>query len=194
MDTTIIYDDSTLDASDDETQVVLRSVFEDESLPRSAVFHVANTYYFKTPLNLVIAVRKPERDFVRHLTTSANATAIDAWIKSTDQDFYSIEYSWRKGEHPKRGNFNPDFFIRQGGHVWVIEIKDNSELHEPSDENRGKYRAAIQHFTTLNELQQDTVYHFHFLVPSDYDMFFNCLREKDFNFVSNLDVVLAEGK
>ncbi len=42
----------------------------------------------------------PERRFIEKLTSEANAKLIDGWIKSRDTGFYSIEYSWRKGEHP----------------------------------------------------------------------------------------------
>jgi len=82
---------------------------------------------------VVIADHKPEREFVRRLIRPENAAVIDAWIKSTDRDFYAIEYAWRKGEHPKRGFFNPDFFIKVGKHVWVTEIKGDEELTEPFD-------------------------------------------------------------
>jgi len=53
---------------------------------------------------------------------------IESWLKSTDQDFYPIEYAWRKGEHPKRGFFNPDFFIKVDSHVLVVEIKEMRSL------------------------------------------------------------------
>ncbi len=190
---TIVYDEYSRALSDDETQVAFQRALDDETLPRSAFHEVTNSFHFKTSLNMAFANHKPERIFLRSLTRPENATVIDAWMKSTDQDFYEIEYSWRKGEHARRGFFNPDFFIKQGTHIWVIEIKEDDEINDPSPENKGKYRAAKLHFKTLNELQSETVYHFHFLAPSDYDMFFQALRDGKNTFVtSGLDVVLAE--
>lgn len=72
----------------------------------------------------------------------------------------------------------------------MIEIKGDEELHEPSDENKGKFKAARQHFEALNEQQSEAVYHFHFLTPTDYDAFFKFLRENNYNFVSKLDAAL----
>jgi type III restriction enzyme len=191
-DTTIFLDDSSMDLSDEDSCSVLQAVVDDESLPHSAWQKVENTYHFKTPLNVVIADHKPEREFIRRLIRSENATVIDAWLKSTDRDFYSIEYAWRKGEHPKRGFFNPDFFIKVGSHIVVVEIKGDEELAEPSDENKGKYKAARQHFDTLNTQQSECVYHFHFLTPTDSDTFFQFLRDGNYTFVSRLDAALGE--
>jgi len=188
---TVFYDDNSLTMSDEETRVVLKTVVDDEDLPRSAIEHASNVFHFKTPLNLVIADYKPERDFVRHLIKPENAAVIDSWVKSTDQDFYPIEYAWRKGEHPKRGFFNPDFFIKVDRHVLVIEIKGDEELAEPSDENKGKYKGAVQHFQTLNAQQSEVEYHFHFLTPTDYDTFFQFLRDRNYSFVSRLDAALG---
>jgi len=189
-DVTVFLDDNSLDLTDEEGRVVLQAVLDDESLPRSAYIKVDNAYYFKTPLNVVIADHKPEREFVRRLIRPENATIIDTWIKAPDRDFYPIEYSWRKGEHVKRPTFNPDFFVKVGEQVWVVEIKDDSELADPTDENKGKYKAARQHFDTLNGSQSESVYHFHFLTPRDYDKFFKFLRDRNYSFTSELDAAL----
>ncbi|MCK4343723.1 MAG: hypothetical protein KAX05_00435 [Bacteroidales bacterium] len=117
---------------------------------------------------------------------------IDAWIKSTDQEFYKIEYGWKKGEHPKRGRFNPDFFIKIGNIILVIEIKGDEEIANPSDENKAKYKAAKQHFKTLNEQQSELEYHFNFLTSGDYDFYFNSLRNKKYHFTSKLDAELEK--
>ncbi len=195
-DATVFYDEHALAVSDEETRAVLQAVLDDESLPRSAVERVDNSFLFKTPLNVVLTNHRPERDFVRRLVRSENAAVIDGWIKSTDQDFYSIEYTWRKGEHPQRRFFNPDFFIKMGDHVLVVEIKGDEEIADPSVENRGKYRAARQHFATLNaqlvSQGQGAMYHFHFLTPTDYDAFFQFVRGGNYDFVSKLDAALGE--
>ena len=58
---------------------------------------IDNIYRFKTPLNLVIGDHRPERLFIRKLVAPEIVKIIDAWVKSADQNFYPIEYSWRKG-------------------------------------------------------------------------------------------------
>lgn len=190
---TVFADEHSFDMSDDETKPLLKEVGEDESLPRSAWQFVQNAFLFKTPLNIVLADHKPERDFIKGLIKSENAQVIDAWIKSTDQKFYDIEYAWRKGEHHKRGFFNPDFFIKKGNDILVIEIKGDEEVNEPSRENKGKYKYARQHFELLNQQQDETHYRFHFLAPQDFDTFFSFLRKGNYDsFVSHLDAHLEE--
>ena len=191
-DATIFYDDLTLQLSDEETLNFIKDLENDESRPVSAMEKIENIYNFKTPLNLAISDHKPERLFIRKLIAQENAKVIDSWIKSTDQDFYPIEYSWKKGEHPKRGRFNPDFFIKIGDNILVVEIKGDEEIREPSDENRAKYKAAKRHFQTLNEQQDKMKYYFNFLTPEDYDYYFDHLRKGNFDFNSKLDAELAK--
>jgi type III restriction enzyme len=83
---------------------------------------ITNAADFKTPANLIITEAQPESKFVRLLCDRDNARAIDAWFKNAPVGFYSIEFAWKKGEHPKRSEFSPDFFIKQGDHVYAIEI------------------------------------------------------------------------
>jgi type III restriction enzyme len=173
----IFADEFSFQLSDEETRTLLAEVRDDESLPRMAWQEVRNAFHFKTPLNIVLTNHKPEYDFVKHLIKPENAQAIDAWLKSTDRDFYAIEYAWRKGEHPTPGFFSPDFFIKQGHHILVIEIKGDEEISDPSRENKGKYKYAQQHFTLLNQQQTEYHYLFHFLTPMDYDKFFKFLRD-----------------
>lgn len=147
---------------------IMKDVIEDESLPRSASKEI-NHYCFKTPVSVVLTRQEPERKFVETIVDSKMCKKMDAWIKSRDQNFYSIEYSWRKGEHPTQGNFNPDFFLKFGDNIIVVEIKANDD---DSDENKAKYRWAKEHFETLNiELEKNKIgqrYFFHFLSPSSY--------------------------
>ena len=148
---------------------------------------VSNDYDFKTPVNLVIADSNPERRFIRELCKQENARALDGWIKNTAVGFYSVEYAWSKAtsrkkgaSHIKRGMFSPDFFIKQGEWVFVIEIKDNSEIDDPSLENIKKYEYATSHFERLNrwleDLRETTRYQFNMLTPRDYGIFFEQLR------------------
>jgi type III restriction enzyme len=190
-DTSLFFDEEGLLLGDEVTIALLKEVIEDESLPRSAFDQIPNKFNFRTPQNLVIANHRPERLFLKDLVKQGNAQKLDGWIKSTDQDFYPIEYGWRKGEHFKRGFFNPDFILKAGNTILVIEIKGDEEIDDPSDENRAKYASARTHFETVNTLSRGLNYRFHFLSPKDYDSFFQFLREGKFEYSSSLDAVLA---
>lgn len=160
-------------------------------------FPVHNIYDFKTPLNMVIADAGTERNFIKELVSLNNSPYIEAWIKSTSNKFYGIEYAWRKGEHPKRGTFNPDFFIKIGELIVVVEVKDDSELTDPSTENIKKNEYALAHFEKLNKVLSEsgikTWYQFHYITPKDFPEFFKRVRELSvIDFRSKLDVKLKE--
>ena len=114
---------------------------------------ISNDYDFKTPFNLVIADSNPERKFVRQLCHPENAREIAGWMKNTAMGFYAIEYAWSKEttrtgggpSHIKRGNFSPDFFIKQNHQIFVVEIKDDGEVGDPSPENIAKYKFSVKH-------------------------------------------------
>jgi len=191
-DATLFIDDLTNKFSDEESLNFINDLEADETRPVSALEKINNTFNFKTPMNLAVSDHKPERLFIRRLVKDENSKTYDSWVKSTDQDFYPIEYSWKKGEHPKRGRFNPDFFIKIKDNILVIEIKGDEEIRDPSDENKAKYKAAINHFKTLNEQQNKLKYYFNFLTPEDYDYYFDYLRNGKFNFSSKLDAELEK--
>ena len=189
-DSTVFWDDYSMSLGEAVDRKLLKELDEDESLPRSAMIKVENKYNFKSPLNVALASYEPERRFIRGLTTEQTAQAIDAWIKSLDVGFYSIEYSWRKGEHPKQGSFNPDFFIKADKDIVVVEIKMDNDV---SNENKAKLRYAREHFARVNELQEEQRYYFKFLSPGSYDLFFKALREKTYrDFRSELEAKLEE--
>lgn len=187
-DSTVFYDEYSLKLGDTSDINLLKEIEEDESLPRSALIEVKNKYNFKTPLNVAFSAYEPERKFIRGLTTEETAKIIDAWIKSPDVGFYSIEYSWRKGEHPKQGSFNPDFFLKIGTDTIVVEIKMDNDI---SDENKAKLRYAKEHFERVNNLQQDQKYNFNFLSPTSFDLFFKALSNGTYkDFKSELEAKL----
>jgi type III restriction enzyme len=180
----------------DEQVEFFDEVIDEDGDFSGAAVAVPKTADFKTPQNLVIADAGNERKFVRLLTDAQNAKVVDGWLKNASQSFYSIEFAWKKGEHPKRGEFNPDFFIKIGNRIYVIEIKDDSEIAEPSAENIKKYEYAIRHVEQLNKwLKKDgspICYQFNFLSPKDYNQFFQKLRDNNLDgFRSRLDVVLS---
>lgn len=158
---------------------------------------VASVADFKTPANLVIADATPERKFTRELCNRDYATKVDAWLKNTPVGFYSIEYAWKKGEHPKRGEFSADFFVKQGDWIFVVEIKDDGEISDPSAENVKKHEYAAAHFVRLNQWlkkkRRATRYQFNMISPKDYGKFFTKLREGDLvGFRSQLDVAMTK--
>lgn len=179
---TVFYTDNFENEITGEVKDILIEVKKDESLPKSAEKEI-NQFLFKTSLNIVFTQGEPERRFVEYLVKKENAEKIDAWIKSRDQGFYSIEYSWRKGEHPQKNQFfNPDFFIKinrdDAEYIIVVEVKADGD---DSIENKAKLRWARQHFLDLNrELENSGIkqkYIFHFLSPCSYEEFFLYLRD-----------------
>jgi type III restriction enzyme len=172
----------------------LQDIIEDESLPRSASREV-NYYCFKTPLNIVLSKQEPERKFIENIVKPKVADKIEAWIKSRDVGFYSIEYSWRKGEHPTQNSFNPDFFIKVGDNIVVVEVKADGD---DSEENKAKYRWAKKHFDDLNSELEDAgikqKYFFHFVSPGSYTEFVEYLNDKRLfqgEFASALEYLLT---
>ncbi|WP_339811885.1 DEAD/DEAH box helicase family protein [Zunongwangia profunda] len=174
----------------------LQDVIDDETLPRTAIKE-ANSYDFKTPVDLVFLNATPERKFAEKLVRNENANALDSWLKSTNQSFYTIEYSLssKSGNHTKQGKFNPDFFVKTSDkemeYITVVEIKDDQDY---SDLNKAKFKWATIHFKELNkQLEENNInqrYNFHFLSPENYDDFFEYLRNGKLVkglFTSNLD-------
>jgi len=158
---------------------------------------VPNTYLFKSPVNVVLTSHVPEKDFVSRLLDKDNAEAIRSWVKAPDGGFYTIEFSYKKTKESKRraGEFNPDFFIwlEDKDEVVVVETKSDND---DSPINVGKLEAASEHFDVVNKYLEDQDlerrYQFHFLSPSDYDGFFDALRNGDSaTFVSGLQGTLA---
>lgn len=181
----------------DEQKEFFNSVIDQDGDYRAGYEKVTNSHDFKTPCNIAIADSMPERKFIRSLCERENALAVEGWLKSSPQRFYAIEYAWKKREHPKRGDFSPDFFIKKDKIIYVVEIKDNSEIDDPSPENQKKFEYARDHFKRLNEwLKQegvDATYQLNFLTPKDFNKFFIKLRNGDARgFRSELDVRLSQ--
>jgi len=192
-DGSIYYDDNTFKLSEENEIKVIKEIekeFEEGSskLNTACKNKIGNSFNLKTPLNLILVSHKPEREFVKNLVKEKNAKSIDSWIKSRDTGFYTIEYSWRKGEHPQNGKFNPDFFIKIGKNILIVETKTDADT---KDENRGKVEYAKKHVLKLNKIQDKQKYYFWMISPRDYDNFFKKLRGGKFNdFISTLELDL----
>lgn len=160
---------------------------------------IKNIYDYKSPQTFIIADSDPEKEFIKRLLNFKNSNII-SWIKSNQSGFYSFEYSWRKGEHPQRGLFNPDFFIKSKNRIIVVEIKGNEQINNPDVENVGKYKAAIKHFEYINKKlkskREKEKYKFTMLTPLNYEVFFKTLESNKIsdidNFMSELDVSINE--
>lgn len=92
--------------------------------------------------------------------------------------------------------FSPDFFIKAGTLLLVIEIKGDEELADPTEENRKKNEYALAHFERVNSrLKKDGNsfrYKFSFLTEQSFNQFFQSLRDGAvLDFRSELDVRLA---
>ena len=176
-DAGLSYDEASLREGKEQDLKRLAEIDEGHPYGSTAVQLIPNTYNFKTPTNIVLTSHRPERLFVKELMRAQNAKAIDGWVKSPDSGFYGIEYTYRKGEHQKQSSFNPDFFIsvKKGKEVLVVETKMDGD---DSAENKGKLKYAELHFDLLNKKQKARRYHFYFLSPKDYDLFFQALRDK----------------
>jgi type III restriction enzyme len=135
----------------DEQKEFFREVEDPDGEYRGGSEKVSNAADFKTPANLVIADGTPERKFIRLLVSRENAQKIDAWLKNTSVGFYWIEYAWKKNNTPKRGEFSPDFFIKQGDQIFVVEIKGDDEIDDPFADNIKKHEYATKHFERLNQ-------------------------------------------
>jgi len=149
-DKTIFYTPDCEKTIPDEQKDFFHSVKDPDGDYRAGSEGIPNSHDFKTPCNMVIADWTPERKFIRLLCERENVQVIKGWLKNSPQRFYTIEYAWKKGEHPKRGDFSPDFFIREGKTIFVVEIKDDGEINDPSPENQKKFAYAIEHFDRLN--------------------------------------------
>lgn len=186
-DCTVFLTTNYLKEVNEEQGAILSELSEDESLPRSAIKE-QNEYLFKNPLNVVLTKWEPERKFIEGLCKQDVVEKISCWIKSRDRGFYGIEYSLRYGDkwsNTRRytnKKFNPDFFIQiqkeDIKYTLVIETKMD---WDDSEENKAKYKYALEHFNRLNEeLEQRGIkekYIFHFLSPQWYSTFFEYLKD-----------------
>lgn len=180
-ESTIFFSENYENELSSENLEILNEFLNDDSRPIRST-KTQNTFTFKTPMDVVFTTGKPETEFVEGLCKQENANCIDAWIKSRDIGFYSIEYTWKKNSHQiKNQLFNPDFFIKmtknEKTYYLVIEIKSDGD---DCDENKAKYKYGKDHFDNLNELLEEQnkneTYIFHFLSPNAYPEFFDYLR------------------
>jgi type III restriction enzyme len=152
-----------------------------------------NIYDFKTPLSVILADQEPERKFVELLLKKQMAQKITAWVKARNVGFYSFQYILKRGSDPKE--FNPDFFIRVGDNIIVIETKSDNDVVR---ENYSKMVDAQKHFKLVNEMLEAKSnpirYYFNMLSPNSYDDFSKkVIDDTYFNgFNSDIEVALRK--
>jgi len=181
----------------DEQKEFFREVIEEDGVFGMGCVKISKSSQFKTPANLVIVDAMPERKFLRELTNTDTAQKIDAWLKSTPVGFYWVEYAWKKGNTAKRGQFSPDFFIKQGDQIFVVEVKGEEEVADPSADNVKKHEYATNHFNRLNQWLEKakipTRYQFNMISPKSFSVFFQQLRDgAAVGFRSDLDVAMTK--
>lgn len=194
---TVFYAPGCENTLDDEQKEFFREVEDPDGDFVNGRVRVGNSNNFKTPSNLAIADAMPERRFLRKLTSQENASKLDGWLKNTPVGFYSLEYAWKKGNKSKRGEFSPDFFIKQGNWIFVTEVKGDEEISDTSPENIKKHEYAIEHFKRLNEwLEKEKIltrYQFNMVTPRDFGKYFTTLKDVQLEgFRSELDVKIAQ--
>jgi len=88
--------------------------------------YIVNPSVLKSPQSSVLVSHYPEKEFVFRLL--AHEQYLDAWIKSPDKGFYSIDYEyWRGGKDRVRHGFNPDFFIKINLDHYIVLLKRKGE-------------------------------------------------------------------
>jgi type III restriction enzyme len=185
-DKAMIYEESSVKLSKNEDMELIKEA-SDEAL-RKNVIVIENKYLFRCPLNIVILSFANEREFGKYLALPEYAQKIDAWIKSVDKGFYEIPYTFRKGTHQIWAKFNPDFFIKIGSNIIVVEIKSDEDITEL---NKAKLKYAKAHFKEINGKQKNDKYYFNFLSPLDFSQFFEALKTNTYHkYISNLEAEL----
>jgi len=115
----------------------VRALIENDDRPP----YIVNLSVFKTPQSTILVTHAPEKEFVFRLLE--HSQYLDAWIKSPDKGFYSIDYEyWKGGKDRVRRGFNPDFFIK-------INLDDYIALL--------KKKGAVRHLDKLRDLQEEGI-------------------------------------
>jgi type III restriction enzyme len=174
----ILLDKKSLELSGKQDKEKIIKFNQDPNRIHGAVISVSDDEEYKCPFNIVHINYNNEREFVKRLIEKENAKNFDAWVKMPDQAFYTIDYSYKPGSHSLTRKFSPDFFIKKGKDIIVVEIKSPGDT---KDQNVAKNRAAKKYFEELNiKLKGKQTYHFTFLSENDYTPFFKALAVKKF--------------
>jgi type III restriction enzyme len=174
----ILFDKMSVELSEKYDENMIIAFDKDRKRPNGSVMKIEDNQIFKCPLNIVHINQGNEREFVERLIDKNNAENYDSWVKIPDQSFYTIEYSYNPASHSLTRKFSPDFFIKKGQDIIVVEIKSPGDT---KPQNVAKDKAARVYFDDLNKkLNGKQTYHFTFLSKEDYSAFFKALSDKKF--------------
>lgn len=115
--------------------------------------YIVNPSVFKTPQSTILVSHHPEKEFVFRLLE--HSQYLDAWIKSPDKGFYSIDYEyWKGGKDRVRRGFNPDFFIKinLADYITILR-KKGAEKH--LEELRALQEKGIESIIRVVEIKSD---------------------------------------
>jgi type III restriction enzyme len=173
----------------------LDSLLADESLLARAINRQHDERRWRTPVDVVITHFAPERKFLALLFSRAQECGISSWVKSPDTGFYSIPYALRQDGDTRNLSLNPDWILRVGGDVVIVETKEDGDA---SPKNRAKMKGATDFVAAVNARRaaerpdEKGVYRFLFLSPCDYSAFFDAIRDSALDtFVSRLGQILV---
>jgi type III restriction enzyme len=172
---------------------LLDEILTDQNRRLGAVAQVTDARVWRTPVDVVIVSFGPERAFLDGLLRRPNACGIDDWIKSPDSSFYGVPYTLTRAGVTRNQTFNPDWFLRRGDEILVVETKADGDA---SEENKAKLRGATEWFDRVNALLEAAGsprrYSFCFLGQSDVDPFFDALCDGRYaTFLSRLQAELT---
>jgi type III restriction enzyme len=191
----VYYDEESAELGTSDDAAALSKALDIVDVP-TYLQEVPNSFDFKSPVNVVLTSHVPEREFVRRLVRAPNAAKLASWVKAPDVGFYGIEFAFQRNGNGRstRGTFNPDFFLlhAERDEVLVVETKANDDI---SPINAGKLAHALDYFATVNDLlkkeKHTRRFSFHIISPTDYDRFFEALRENQLDkFTSGLQAAL----
>jgi type III restriction enzyme len=170
---------------------LLDTIIADPERKMRAVIMVTDERMWRTPVDVVIVSHGPERAFLGELFGRANACGIDDWVKSPDAGFYGVPFT--VPNTTRQATFNPDWFLRIGDWVLVVETKIDGDL---AAENRAKLRDAAEWFTGINDklaaAGSAKRYFFYFLGSSDIAPFFDAICDGSYvDFLGELQHGLA---
>ena len=176
----ILFDRASVELSEKPDKEKIIAFDKDQKRPNGAVIKLDGTQAFKCPLNMVHINQGNEREFIERLIDKNKAKNYDSWVKIPDQGFYTIEYSYKPESHSLTRKFSPDFFIKKGQDIIVVEIKSPGDA---KPQNVAKNKAALGYFEDLNKkLKGKQRYTFMFLSPekNDYTAFFESIKSDRF--------------
>ncbi|MFO7761685.1 MAG: DEAD/DEAH box helicase family protein [Desulfobia sp.] len=128
------------------THEYIRKVFPAKHL------YAVNTSLLRTPQDLVILSHEPEREFLFRLIE--HAKYINAWVKSPDTSFYSLDYEyWKRGKDRVRRSFNPDFFISLSISDYLLLNKSSQK--SAADRLRYLQDKGVESITLVVEIKDD---------------------------------------